>query len=207
MTIPYNASPRSIVEYLKEYFDRDWVPALDTENQDVKGHYLFKWDNRQDFILKDIDFSNLRKALNFFIFIDYPKLSELLIYLKEIAKVSNKLIIPVIWKLPSGLIVNQQFYEKKTIQIKPFEYSKNTLIWIVLNKKKFNENKQKIALMPNLVHSLDAASLCLLIESYFSDNNSLYFYSIHDCFAVPCTFASALHHQKQKIKSRTYLNY
>lgn len=46
--------------------------------------------------------------------------------------------------------------------------------------------------MPNLVHSLDAASLCLLIESYFSNNNSFYIYSIHDCFAVPCSKVSNL---------------
>lgn len=40
--------------------------------------------------------------------------------------------------------------------------------------------------MPNLIHSLDAASLTLVLENYFKvfDNNN--FYSVHDCFAVPC---------------------
>jgi len=42
--------------------------------------------------------------------------------------------------------------------------------------------------MPNLVHSLipDAASLCLVIVNYFKQINNINFYSIHDCFAVPC---------------------
>jgi len=56
----------------------------------------------------------------------------------------------------------------------------------VLNKNQYNKNKQKIALMPNLVHSLDAASLCLVIVNYFKQIDNINFYSIHDCFAVPC---------------------
>lgn len=131
-------------------------------------------------------------ALNFVIFVDYPKLSELLSYLKDIAKVSNKLKIPVIWKLPSGLIINQQFYAKEIIKVKPFPHSNNTLNLGILDKENFNENKQKIALMPNLVHSLDAASLCLLIVKYFKATKKLNFYSVHDCFAVPCNKVNLL---------------
>lgn len=40
--------------------------------------------------------------------------------------------------------------------------------------------------MPNLVHSLDAASLCLVIVNYFKEIDNVNFYSIPDCFAVPC---------------------
>ena len=49
-----------------------------------------------------------------------------------------------------------------------------------------NKAKQIRALMPNLIHSMDATTLALLVNLYFdktsqSVNN---FYSIHDCFAV-----------------------
>ncbi|OTB09690.1 hypothetical protein K445DRAFT_302445 [Daldinia sp. EC12] len=37
--------------------------------------------------------------------------------------------------------------------------------------------------MPNLVHSLDAASLALLLDSYFNDGLHN-IYTVHDCFAV-----------------------
>lgn len=70
--------------------------------------------------------------------------------------------------------------------MKPFVYTKNLLNLTVLNKNQFNKNKQKFALMPNLVHSLDAASLCLVIVNYFKQIYNVNFYSIHDCFAVPC---------------------
>jgi DNA-directed RNA polymerase len=39
--------------------------------------------------------------------------------------------------------------------------------------------------MPNLIHSLDAASLSLLIDKYFNNNKNNIF-AIHDCFATTC---------------------
>jgi DNA-directed RNA polymerase len=51
--------------------------------------------------------------------------------------------------------------------------------------KKLNGNKQIRALMPNLIHSLDATALALLVETYFNNIAEVQnFYSIHDCFAV-----------------------
>ena len=46
--------------------------------------------------------------------------------------------------------------------------------------------------MPNLVHSLDSASLGLVIENYFKVIENKKFYSIHNCFAVPCNNAKLL---------------
>jgi len=38
--------------------------------------------------------------------------------------------------------------------------------------------------MANLVHSLDAASLALLIENFFKEDKHRNISSVHDCFAV-----------------------
>lgn len=118
------------------------------------------------------------------------QLNSLLKYLKDIANVSNKLNITIPWILPSGLVVNQQFFAKETIKVKPFKYTKNLLNLSITRKDKFNPNKQKIALMPNLVHSLDAASLCLVTGNYFKENKN--FFSIFDCFAVTCNKVNLL---------------
>jgi DNA-directed RNA polymerase len=50
-----------------------------------------------------------------------------------------------------------------------------------------NLTKQKNALMPNLVHSLDATSMILLyysLKKTVSKKNYTNFYSVHDCFGV-----------------------
>jgi DNA-directed RNA polymerase len=68
--------------------------------------------------------------------------------------------------LPNGLEVSQQFKQTETIKVKPFYYTKNLLNLKVIKKNKFNIRKQSRALMPNLVHYLDAASLCLVIKNF-----------------------------------------
>jgi DNA-directed RNA polymerase len=71
------------------------------------------------------------------------------------------------------------------IRIKPFHYSNKRFSLKILNKGRLNSQKQIIAFMPNLVHSLDAASLALLLTSFFKEIEDVKnIYTIHDCFAV-----------------------
>jgi hypothetical protein len=72
---------------------------------------LYKLKSEPNIIFTELDFKNFRKVLNIVIFVDYPKLNSLLSYLKNIANVSNILKIPIPWILPTGLVVNQQFFE------------------------------------------------------------------------------------------------
>jgi DNA-directed RNA polymerase len=72
------------------------------------------------------------------------------------------------------------------VRLKPFTYSKSKFTIKVPNNKKMNTSKQIRAFMPNLIHSLDAASLALLVDLYFRDQTSEFknIYAVHDCFAV-----------------------
>ena len=50
---------------------------------------------------------------------------------------------------------------------------------------KIEKSKQKIALMPNLVHSLDATSLSLLYDNFYALHKpKVSLYAIHDCFTT-----------------------
>lgn len=192
MTIPYNASASTILDYIKEEFIKINNPDYKDNEDGDRDYYIYKLKSEPSIVFRELDFKHLRKALNIAIFVDYPKLSNLLKYLKGIAKVSNTFKIPIPWELPSGLIVNQQYYHKEKIKVKPFTYTKNLLNLTVAIKDKYNESKQRVALMPNLVHSLDGASLSLIIENYFKVDANNNFFSVHDCFAVPCNKAQLL---------------
>jgi hypothetical protein len=205
MTMPYNASALTIVDSMKESFEKlpnpnynyESFPAkLDiykkskdsagsspivSDNKKKKKEalklpakgladwvYVYRLKSDPSIIFTELDFQNLRKALNNAIYNDYPKFSALLDYLKTIADISNKLKIPIPLILPTGLVVQQQFYATEKLKVKPFIYTKNMLNLTTINKNKCNDRKQKVALMPNLVHSLDAASLCIVINNYFN---------------------------------------
>jgi DNA-directed RNA polymerase len=179
MTLPYNATARSIIEYIKENFDKI-----------EEDHYVLIEDPNITF--KEIDFTSLRVALHIVLYKEFPKLKRLLKYFIKIASISNNLKLPIPWNLPSGFFVQQQFYTKKKTKAKPFLYSKDLLNITTVDKNKFDHRKQTQSLMPNLIHSLDAASLALLIDNFFKENPGANFYSIHDCFAVTCNKIQSL---------------
>jgi len=88
--------------------------------------------------------------------------------------------------LPTGLRVKQSYLEEDSVNIKPFSFSKSK-IKLSVYKNKLDLAKQSRAFMPNLIHSLDATSLMLLVNNYFSNDelDCKNIYTIHDCFAMP----------------------
>jgi DNA-directed RNA polymerase len=128
----------------------------------------------------------------------FPSLKLLTQYLKDVAHICSKLEISIPWTLPTGLVANQSYMKLKDVRIKPLNYSKFTFNLKIADPNKLDKDKQIRAFMPNLIHSLDAASLVILINNYFlqSKETNVYcphmvgpseyknIYAIHDCFAV-----------------------
>jgi DNA-directed RNA polymerase len=63
-------------------------------------------------------------------------------------------------------------------------YSKVKINIQVINKDKLDKDKQIRALMPNLIHSLDASTLSLLYSKFSKIYHNPQFLSIHDCFGT-----------------------
>lgn len=125
--------------------------------------------------------SGLREVLRS----NFPKLDILIRYLKKIATICSKLELHIPWTLPSGMTVKQSYLKNNEVRLRPFSYLKTSFILRIADKNKLDTAKQVRAFMPNLVHSLDAASLALLVDLYFTDNNEYKnIYTVHDCFAV-----------------------
>ena len=179
MTIPYNIGTTQLLNYIKENFEKiegsDWYKSKEDENLKIFHS----------------DFATIGQGLREVLDYKFPKLNLLLDYLERVANVCTILQIPIIWALPSGLVVKQSYLEEKEIRIKPFFFNKNKFSLKVINKKEYNREKQIRAFMPNLVHSLDAASLALLLDSYFNDSIKS-IYTVHDCFAVSANNVSNL---------------
>jgi DNA-directed RNA polymerase len=126
---------------------------------------------------------NFTKVITRIVYTEFPKLKEFNEYLKNIGEICSNLNITITWVLPSGFSVNQYYLDSEAIRLKPFTYRKNTFN-LKIKTNKLNKQKQIRALMPNLIHSLDAASLALIVEMLNNKKSSANFFAIHDCFAV-----------------------
>lgn len=105
-------------------------------------------------------------------------------YLKNIATILSLIGLPIVWTLPRGLVVRQSYIETKSVSIRPFLYSKTKIKIQITDKDKYDKNKQIRALMPNLIHSLDASSLNLLYNKFSEIYKNPQFLAIHDCFGT-----------------------
>ena len=196
MTKPYNASLYTMIEYVKEKFTKVtktfnnenhlFEKIADSLKSTDKIFYVYNLEN--NVVLTEYDFNVFVTTLEKVVYTEFPKLKEFNEYLNKVSKICVALNITITWPLPTGLNVNQYYVDSEAIRLRPFKYKKNTFNIKVLKKNVVNKQKQIRALMPNLVHSLDAASLCLIVDMFSQEmrNKSVpfNFFGIHDCFAV-----------------------
>lgn len=180
MTIPYNVSHSTMTNYIEESFEPSDVECSNLGDK----WYHFKDD--YSIKIKHKDINALASGLKTVLGDDRFKIKKLLSYLNDIAKICANLDLFIPWSLPSGIVVRQSYLELKEARLKVFSYTKKTFTLKIPDETKISKYKQVRAFMPNLIHSLDAASLALLIDYYFSDKSSNIknIYTIHDCFAV-----------------------
>ena len=217
MTIPYNASSIQLIKYLQERFVIDEYEtnlknnninssegsdlfSVDSEEKDqnkdhnkdnpdkTKKQIWFQHREDSSIKLEQRDFITLYKGLNYILERVFPSLNLISQYFKDIALICSQLGINIPWHLPTGLVVQQSYMKIKETRVQPLNFSKNTFALKIPVREKYDKDKQMRALMPNLIHSLDSASLGLLIDNYFNDyqNKTKNIYAIHDCFAVTC---------------------
>ena len=178
MTIPYNASSLSMRNYIKSNLylveqsndnNLSWYSKTDKESK--------PWINNKDILL-------LVRCIQNIVNNDFVKIKKLMKYLKNIATILTLIGLPIVWTLPHGLVVRQSYLEIKSVSITPFLYSKTKINIQITNKDKYDKKKQIRALMPNLIHSLDASSLNLLYNKFSRIYKNPQFLAIHDCFGT-----------------------
>nr|QWO71375.1 RNA polymerase [Calocybe gangraenosa] len=197
MVKPYNASFIRLAEYVKENLNKITLHSNNIDglfetiskelNSEDKVFFMEKSNKNNPVVLTNFDLNLFIYTLEKVISNEFPKLKEFNLYLSKVADICSILKISITWVLPTGLNVNQNYVDSEAIRLKPFKFRKNTFS-LKVKTNKINKGKQKRALMPNLIHSLDAASLCLILDMFYQqnrdDSNRINFFAIHDCFAV-----------------------
>lgn len=184
MTKPYNAARGSLIKYLKEPLQ--FIKCVKISKEDSGMNWYAKDNNNLDNLVSSDHLALLAELIDNIIKLDFTKITKLSWYLKNIASICSTLNIPIWWSLPHGLKIHQSYLETTTQRIKIFSFSNSRInINVPSQDGVISKNKQIIALMPNLIHSLDATSMTLLYDQFhkiYQPDTSLY--SIHDCFAT-----------------------
>jgi hypothetical protein len=177
-----NESDLDTIDVIQPHSDKK---RSNLNQKDIKQIW-FKHNKKQDIKLELGDFKELYFILKHVLFDVAPSLHSISEYLKAISKICIKGNTFIPWVLPTGLIIRQSYVTLKELRISPFNYSKYSFVLKTKNMNKIDQKKNVRALMPNLIHSLDAASLSLLIDKYFNnfDNNIKNIFAIHDCFST-----------------------
>jgi hypothetical protein len=148
-----------------------------SDNKNKIEYYTYKTLNvkltRDDIVLF---VKSLKKVVN----LESPKINELSKYLNAIVTICTKLSIPVPWVLPSGAEIHESYLVEEEQSIPAFSFVKSRYTFKKYLKEEYDLDKQRRAIRPNLIHSLDATTIAMLYNNM--TNKDCFF--VHDCFAV-----------------------
>lgn len=115
------------------------------------------------------------------LFNSYPNLRLIFDYLNSISKAFSLLDIPISWSPPSGLLISQKYLKVKKVRVS-ISVGKGKKKTVILSQKlnEMDNRAQVLALNPNIIHSLDASLVIILLSKY--SNNMKPLVTIHDCF-------------------------
>ena len=130
-----------------------------------------------------MDIFKIAEIINSQIFVNFPSLNNIYSYFIETAKIMVELGLPITWITPSGLKITQHYLKSKetVISTKLFNQTKKMVIRESLNK--LDKLKQTNAIIPNIIHSLDATHLINLINKS-QDQGFSPIITVHDCFGT-----------------------
>jgi DNA-directed RNA polymerase len=148
-------------------------------------------------LLNNSEVLKIASIINSTIFNEFPSLKIIYDYFLSIVRLMVKLGIPLIWFTPSGLQITQSYSKseiyKVSINIRGRSRKMVLKDWI----DKIDGNKQINAVIPNIIHSLDASHLINLINSAIN-NNFTPILTIHDCFGTHPNRMEYLAHEVKK---------
>nr|QWO71381.1 RNA polymerase [Termitomyces sp. T50a] len=157
---------------------KEFIKNKDLEDFNIK---IKSYINGKSINLDYLDIFKIAQILEGCIFSNFPRLKLVYDFLKNTCKVLNKLDLPVVWTTPSGLMITQK-YNKSFNNKVSINFAGVTKKLVLKEWKQELDKKAQInGIIPNIVHSLDAAHLIGVIQN--CEYLNIYpILPIHDCF-------------------------
>lgn len=162
-----------------------------------KYQYLAPGKDGGKVLLTPENIFKIAQIINDQIFVVFPALNSVYTYFIDISKLMIKLNIPLTWITPNGIKITQDYLKTKTtkLAIKLFGTKKTIVLKETL--KDTNNSKQIRAIIPNIIHSLDASHLMNVINTTAMKELSPVI-TVHDCFGTLPNKMGSLQHEVKK---------
>lgn len=171
MTIPYNAGLSTTTGYLIDSFQ------YSGEN----GCYYLPSDPKQT-PLKYRQIYKIAKKIHEQFFKDTPAVKAFVKYLRDMTSILSRLGLSVQWETPVGTQIEQRYVKFHVSKVQSL--NRKQKIAVNTPTSFINSTKQKNALMPNIIHSMDGANIVALVEKLKNDGREICVLTIHDCFGT-----------------------
>ncbi len=186
MTLNYNVSLFGMKEQIGSQLGVEITEKILEDNVGKPKkvfEYKGKDSNGNIILLSEKLLFEIAKTVKKVIFSEHPVLKEIYDYFKSVTKLLTSLNLPLIWFTPTGTTLIQKYKKAKSQKITVNNWNKVTSIRYVKYVDEINKVKQVNAIIPNIIHSLDASHLMYIIEdaNRIGLKNVL---SIHDCFGT-----------------------
>ena len=188
MTVPYNVGLQTMhKDLISAGFFIKKVDAADINKKDKSTFYIVSKEILNDVsetvVLKYDELFKFSKFLYDSVYITFPSLKGYVNYINQFANVISKLDVPIMWTTPVGMKIYMGYtqFEKKNTKIFLKKRKRGCTINLPLNK--MDKIANKIAFMPNFIHSMDSTNVQLLIQNLLMKNEFINLFTIHDCFA------------------------
>ena len=178
MTKTYNVSIYGIADQIINI-----IPKIKIEGKKNEYLYVLPGILNNEVHLSKKYINKIAQIIYNEIFEMYPSLKIIYNYFINISKLMIKLDIPITWFTPAGLKLTQHYLKSKKnkISIKIANKSKTLVLREFFDE--IDSRKQSQAIIPNIVHSLDASHLINIFK--YAINNKFYpVITIHDCFGT-----------------------
>jgi DNA-directed RNA polymerase len=187
MTIPYNISLSGICDKLESTIVLDKFFENEKCYYRIKSEFIKGNTNKEYLTITSQEFNILSKKVYDSLYEIIPSLKKLIEFLNSLVQVLQNINKPIIWITPSNLKINLSMRKFESVRTKTKLLSSAKPITISIPSKKGGFNKKDIqkGFIANLIHSLDASNIHILINLLKDSNlEAAPLYTIHDCFAT-----------------------